>query len=155
VNLKTFWKQAQRGEMKFVWVDLNDDIVCPDCFAIGIQQNRTGYTWDEWVQFGLPGAGHTVCRGACRCRLAPVPYLAVGDDFAPPVEGAVEIDRTFHVINYGGGFSPVQRRILTLASILIAAGIEISLVQLQGLTLTQQEQKLLQLAEQYDVDVAA
>ena len=61
-------------------MNLNDGKVCPDCMAIAAQQAHEGYTWDEWVQFGVPKAGHTRCGEHCRCKLTPYLYVNVSTE---------------------------------------------------------------------------
>ena len=80
MDIEQFWEEARAGEHKFGWVNLNDGKVCPDCMAIAIQQAREGYTWDEWASFGMPKAGHTVCRDHCRCKLTPYLYVNVSTE---------------------------------------------------------------------------
>lgn len=75
MQLNSFFNQVDKGEVKFAWVDVQDDNECPDCFAIVVQQNEEGATMDEWTAFGLPGAGHTVCASNCRCQLVPLLYI--------------------------------------------------------------------------------
>ena len=48
--------------------------------AIAAQQAHEGYTWDEWVQFGVPKAGHTRCGEHCRCKLTPYLYVNVSTE---------------------------------------------------------------------------
>lgn len=69
-----FWKSAVEGKVRFTWVSLNDKDTCQDCMNIDLKQPREGATWEEWVNFGLPGSGHTKCRERCRCRLAPISF---------------------------------------------------------------------------------
>jgi len=52
--------------------------------AIALQQPQEGITWEEWSNFGYPRTGHTVCRGSCRCTLAPMMYIEFSAELAEP-----------------------------------------------------------------------
>jgi len=52
--------------------------------AIALQQPQEGVTWEEWSNFGYPRTGHTVCRGSCRCTLAPMMYIEFSMELAEP-----------------------------------------------------------------------
>ncbi len=76
MQLESFWAQADAGLILFAWVDVNDKLVCPDCFYIATTQDPLGAPLPAWEAFGLPGAGHTVCLSKCRCRMVPTNALA-------------------------------------------------------------------------------
>jgi len=69
--------------------------------AIAAQQAHEGYTWDEWIQFGVPKSGHTVCGGHCRCKLTPYLYVNMSTELqhmSVMVEGDLP-ERTQRIIS--------------------------------------------------------
>lgn len=136
MNIDSFWDSARAGEIKFIWVDLYDNKECQDCLAIDAQQDPEGYTWQEWVEFGLPRSGHTACRGNCRCQLAPVPYVNFSPEFQAPEMGLF--------INIGEA-SPQMERIVKYINMLRNANYDLTSVTLLGLTMREQEEKLYEL----------
>lgn len=136
MSLQGFWNATDRGEVNFVWVNMNDGLVCPDCLAIAAQQPAGGATWAEWQQFGFPGSMHTVCLIHCRCRMAPVLYAEQQIEVPPEVS---DLNKAKFVVNFGGGFTPQQTRILTLSSAIEETGFVLRTLKLRGLTLTEME----------------
>ena len=130
LELEQFWKEARAGQQLFGWVNLNDGNVCPDCLAIALQQKREGYTWDEWISFGMPKAGHTVCRGHCRCAL--VPYLYV--DTSTELQGMS--------IMAEGDLPERTQRIVGMVEQWLDAGQAVDDLELMGLSETAQEEYL-------------
>ncbi len=124
MNLEEFWEGAAQGVHHFAWVNLNDMRVCPDCMAIALQQPAEGATWDDWVSFGMPGAGHTVCQGDCRCRMAPLMYVQTSTEFMPGRGGLIISDT---------GPTEAQRRIIVMVDALEAAGMDLAELDLIGL----------------------
>ena len=130
MELEQFWKDARAGRRKFGWVNMMGGKVCPDCLAIAAQQKREGYTWNEWLQFGVPKAGHTVCRGNCRCRLVPYLYVHVSTELQ-------------HMSVMAEGEIPARtQRVLDMVRQWEAAGYDAGELRLFGLSETAQEEYL-------------
>jgi len=103
-------------------VNLNDGKVCPDCMAIAAQQAHEGYTWDEWIQFGVPRAGHTRCGDHCRCRLTPYLYVDVSTELQ-------------HMSIMAEGEMPARtQRVLDMVRQWEEAGYDAGELELMGLT---------------------
>jgi len=133
LNLTQFWQEARAGKHKFAWVSLNDAKVCPDCMAIALQQPHEGATWEEWRAFGFPKSGHTVCQGACRCRMAPMMYMN-----AQPM---LEPTRADYILAETE-LTPQVRRIVTMVEAWEEAGENVDELNLLGLSAKQQEEYL-------------
>ena len=99
--------------------------------AIALQQDREGYSWDEWVAFGLPRSGHTVCQGDCRCRIAPLMY----------VQFSTELEDTGLILSEEE-LGDRAERIIAMVEAWKAAGMEARDLNLVGLSAKQQEEYL-------------
>ena len=106
-------------------MNLNDGKVCPDCMAIAVQQAHEGYTWDEWIQFGVPKAGHTRCGDHCRCRLTPYLYVNVSTELSE-LGGLI--------VGPEEGPTVIQQKIIDLIGKWEAAGNNAKDLDLLGLT---------------------
>lgn len=52
----------------FVWINMQDGRVCPDCIH---NAKLPAMTYDQWQEYGFPASGGTVCGDRCRCGLIP------------------------------------------------------------------------------------
>jgi len=76
----------EQVETMFMWQAISSNI-CKDCVALNGQVR----TYLEWMEYGLPGSGHTVCGNNCKCQLVKVR----DNDPKPPlriVKGYVDKD---------------------------------------------------------------
>ena len=109
--------------------------------AIALRQDGEGYTWEEWGNFGYPQAGHTVCGGKCRCRLAPLMYVEFSAELAEPGGLIVsEIEAT-----------PVQQRIISMVQAWEDAGLDPRELELIGLTQKEMEAYLRRMLHKHGV----
>jgi len=98
--------------------------------AIAVQQAHEGYTWDEWIQFGVPKAGHTRCGEHCRCRLTPYLYVNVSTELQ-------------HMSIMAEGDIPARtQRVLDMVRQWEEAGYDAGELELIGLSETAQEEYL-------------
>lgn len=140
MKLNEFWAAAKTGAMSFGWVDMHDERVCPDCMAITFQQNPKGHTWAEWLQFGPPRAGHTICRRKCRCRLVPYAYCQMMAEVPPRVidEGLTVEQKHELIIGYGAPPKPTQEQLRKYLIAWEREGHSVESLELVGKTITQQ-----------------
>ena len=69
-----------------VWISVHDRNVCGKKLPAGEDSVRISCwhrhgkvkVYSEWRRMGLPGAGVTLCRKRCRCRVIPKSYLKEG-----------------------------------------------------------------------------
>ena len=60
-------QDTQDNETLFQWVAMSSNI-CPDCQGLHGEVK----TYKQWMLYGLPGSGHTICKGYCQCELMEV-----------------------------------------------------------------------------------
>lgn len=60
------YKKESLPDEEWVWITISAS-PCPDC------QERAAkiLPMDRWEKIGIPGAGRTICRQFCRCKLIP------------------------------------------------------------------------------------
>lgn len=72
------YKKVTKNGEKWQWITVSGG-PCPDC------KIRAGVvlTLEQWQAKGLPGAGRTICRSSCMCKLIPT---TIADNLFPEVK---------------------------------------------------------------------
>lgn len=83
-------------QYNWVWINMNDDRVCPDCIDLAKLQPAP---FTEWINDRTePGRGDTICNDHCRCLLAPsdliqsFPDMRAGEPIVIADSGKLVID---------------------------------------------------------------
>jgi hypothetical protein len=86
---------ADLDKYDWVWINMNDDRVCPDCERLALLSPAP---FTEWINERTePGRGDTICGDRCRCLLVPdairtAPDMIAGEPIKLSGDGDLVID---------------------------------------------------------------